>query len=202
MYSYRNLLLIIALVLVIGSTTLGADGPCIVQGRGAFQIYTGTGGLFGAFAHEHLIKANKIEGCATINPNDLTRSSIKLIFSTADIRVIDPKESAADRAKVQQNMETDVLRVAEYPRITFESTTVERGEAADVLRIRGNLTIRGNAQPVTIAVKLTRLEDGAYRATGEYKFKQTSFGIKPIQLAGGTIKVKDEVRTEFELFLK
>jgi hypothetical protein len=31
---------------------------------------------------------------------------------------------------------------------------------------------------------------------------RTAFGIQPIQLAGGTVKVKDEVRTEFELFLK
>ena len=49
---------------------------------------------------------------------------------------------------------------------------------------------------------LTRLDDGAYRAIGEYSFKQTAFGIKPIQLAGGAVKVKDELRTEFELFLK
>ena len=40
------------------------------------------------------------------------------------------------------------------------------------------------------------------RARGEYKFKQTTFGIRPVQLAGGTVKVKDEVVTEFELFLK
>jgi hypothetical protein len=46
------------------------------------------------------------------------------------------------------------------------------------------------------------LADGTYQATGKYNFKQTSFGIKPIQLAGGTIKVKDELETEFELYLK
>jgi hypothetical protein len=49
---------------------------------------------------------------------------------------------------------------------------------------------------------LARLDDGTYRASGEYKFKQSSFGIKPIQLAGGTVKVKDELEVEFELFLK
>jgi hypothetical protein len=53
-----------------------------------------------------------------------------------------------------------------------------------------------------VPLTLTHLDDGTYRATGEYKLKQTAFGIQPIQLAGGTVKVKDEVRTEFELFLK
>jgi len=149
-----------------------------------------------------LIDAQKIEGCAAINSSNLTESSIKLIFTTADIRVIDPKESASNRAKIQKTMESDVLRIGEYPQITFESTGIEKGNTPEAFRVRGNLTIRGKTQPVTIPVTLTRIEAGVYRATGEYKFKQTMFGIQPIQLAAGTVKVKDEVRTEFELFLK
>ena len=189
-------------VLFAATNALGAEGPCVIPNRGHFQIHTGTAGLFGAFAHDHLIEAQKIEGCATVDPKDQTQSSIKLTFSTAGLRVLDAKESPEDRAKIQKTMETDVLRVSEYPRVTFESTAVERGGAANTLRIRGNLTIRGTTVPVTVPVTFTKLEDGAYRAVGEYRFKQTAFGIKPIQLAGGTIKVKDELRTEFELFLK
>jgi hypothetical protein len=30
--------------------------------------------------------------------------------------------------------------------------------------------------------------------------KQTAFGIKPISVAGGTIKVKDEVEIDFTIF--
>ena len=186
----------------ITAAAFGADGPCVMEGRGRFYIRTGTAGLFGAFAHDHLIEAQKIEGCATIDANDLARSSIKLRFATADIRVMDAKESAGDRAKIQKTMETEVLRVSEYPQVTFESTGIERANAADALRVRGNLTIRGKTQPIIIPTTLTRLNDGSYRANGQYSFKQTSFGIQPIQLAGGTVKVKDEVRTEFELFLK
>jgi hypothetical protein len=36
----------------------------------------------------------------------------------------------------------------------------------------------------------------------EYCLKQSDSAIKPIQLSGGTIKLKDEVETEFEIFLK
>ena len=188
--------------LFLSTPLFAAQGPCIVEGRGRFQIRTGTAGLFGAFAHDHLIEAQKISGCATIDASDLTRSSIKLVFTAAGLRVMDPKESDSNRAKIQANMEMDVLRVAQYPQITFESTGIEKGASADNFRVRGNLTIRGNTQPVTLPVTINRAEDGTYRATGEYKFKQTVFGIQPIQLAAGTIKVKDEVRTEFELFLK
>jgi YceI-like domain len=171
-----KVLTVILLDLVFSIAAVAADGPCVIPGRGHFYIHTGTSGLFGAFAHEHLIEAQKVEGCAVIDSNDLTHSSIKLSFATADIRVLDPKESATDRAKVQSTM--------------------------DLLRLHGNLTIRGKSQPIIVPVTLTRLDDGTFRARGDYKFKQTTFGIRPVQLAGGTIKVKDEVQTEFELFLK
>jgi polyisoprenoid-binding protein YceI len=192
----------ILLTLVLSTAAVAVDGPCVIPGRGHFYIHVGTGGLFGAFAHDHLIEAQRIEGCAVIDSNDLTHSSIKLTFSTAGIRVLDPKESAKDRAKVQTTMETEVLRLSQYPQVTFESTGLDGSGTADAFRVRGNLTIRGKTQPVILPLTLTHLDDGTYRARGEYKLKQTAFGIQPIQLAGGTVKVKDEVRTEFELFLK
>jgi len=184
------------------SVSFGANGPCIIPDRGHFYIHTDTSGLFGAFAHEHLIQAEKIEGCAVIDEQDLSRSSIKLTFATAGIRVNDPKEDADDRAKVQSTMETDVLKVSQYPQVVFESTKVESGGGVGTLRIYGNLTIRGKNQPIVVPVTFIRLGDGTYRANGKYNFKQTTFGIKPVKLAGGTVKVKDELETEFELFLK
>jgi polyisoprenoid-binding protein YceI len=188
---------------LLGSSyVFAADGPCIVPGRGHFQIHVSTAGLFGAFAHNHLIQAEKIMGCAKVDSSDITRSSIKMDFPTSAIRVIDPKESDKDRAQVQKTMEADVLRISDFPMVTFASTAIERAEGADRFRVRGTLTIRGKSQPATIPVTLTRVVDGNYRAVGEYKFKQTSFGITPIQLAGGTVKVKDELQVEFELFLQ
>ena len=171
-------------------------------GRGYFRIHVGTAGLFGGLGHEHSIEAQKVTGCAMIDSNDVAHSSLKLEFPTVDIRVVDPGESEKDHAEVQKTMETQVLRVSEYPKVTFESTGVEPNGALNRLRLRGNLTIRGKTVPVIIPLMVTRLNDGTYRATGEYKFKQSSFLIKPIQLAGGAVKVKDELETEFELFLK
>jgi polyisoprenoid-binding protein YceI len=192
--------IIIAAVLLC--TPAFADGPCIVPGRGHFQIHVGTAGLFGAFAHDHLIQAQQLEGCASIDPKDLTRSSIKVTFSTAGLRVLDPKESAEDRAKVQKTMESEVLRIAEYPRITFESTAIERAKSTNEFQVRGVLTIRGKTQPVVVPVTVSQPADATYRVLGAARFKQTAFGIKPIQLGGGTVKVKDELRVDFDLFLK
>src|SRR5438105_13380167 len=138
----------ILLLIVIPAPLFGMDRACVMPGQGYFRIHVGTAGLFGAFAHDHSIEARKITGCATIDSKDVTHSSVKLEFPTANIRVIDPKESEKDRAEVQKTMESQVLRASEYPRVTFESTAVERvGAAADRFRVRGNLTIRGNTLP-------------------------------------------------------
>ena len=180
----------------------GASRECVQPGQGYFRIHVGVAGLLGGFAHEHLIEARTLQGCASIEESALNRSSIQLVFKTADIQVVDPKESDKDRAEVQKTMQTEVLRVSDYPRITFESTAVESGSTPSELRVRGNLTIRGKTVPVTVPLSFSNAADGTHRATGKFSFKQTTFGIKPIQLAAGTIKVKDELQAEFELFFK
>lgn len=177
------------------------EKACVIGSRGFFRVYTETGGLFGAFGHDHVIEAGKIDGCASVDPANLAQSSVKLSFPTASIRVLDPKESTEDRAKVQKTMETDVLRVSDFPAISFESTSVA-ADSGGQYRVNGTLTIRGKSSPATIPIMVTRLGDGTYRVTGSYKFKQTTFGIEPIRLIGGTVRVKDEIRTEWELYLK
>jgi hypothetical protein len=44
---------------------------------------------------------------------------------------------------------------------------------------------------------LVSLESGHYR--GSASFKQSEFGITPIRIAGGTVKVKDELKIEFDI---
>jgi polyisoprenoid-binding protein YceI len=179
-----------------------ADRACVVPERGHFRINVGTGGLFGAFAHDHLIEATKIEGCAQIDTKDLAHSSIALTFPASAIRVLDPKEDAKDRAEVQKTMETEVLAISQYPEVKFESTRIEQAGTAQQLRVSGKLTIRGKSLPVVIPLTFVQQAEGTYRATGKFQFKQSAFGIKPVRVAGGTVKVKDELETEFDIFLK
>jgi hypothetical protein len=44
-----------------------------------------------------------------------------------------------------------------------------------------------------------RKEGGRY--VGSAKLKQRDFGMTPVSVAGGTVKVKDEVKIEFEIYL-
>jgi len=102
--------------------------------------------------------------------------------------------SDKDRAEIQSTMlGPKVLDSAEFHEIRFRSTEVSRaGENRWV--VRGNLTLHGQALPVKVDVERV---DGRYR--GSTRLRQKEFAITPVTAAGGSIKVKDEIRVEFEI---
>src|SRR5206468_47326 len=89
----------------------------------------------------------------------------------------------------------EVLDSERYSEILFRSTSVEPA-GADRWKVRGDLTLHGQTHPV--AVDVTR-KDGHY--LGYAVLKQTAFGIKPVSIAGGTIRVKDDVKVEFDIVM-
>ena len=112
------------------------------------------------------------------------------------MRVLDPNLSADRRSQVQEKMlSPDVLDPDRYPEITFRSTRVEQQNGGE-LSASGNLMLHRQTQPINLRVVTTQLH---YRGTAV--LKQTEFGIKPITVGGGTIKVKDEVRIDFEIVI-
>ena len=48
-------------------------------------------------------------------------------------------------------------------------------------------------------IQLADVERQAQRYRGSAQLRQREFGITPVTVAGGAIKVKDEVRVEFEI---
>jgi len=111
--------------------------------------------------------------------------------------VLDPDASAGTRADVQKTMEgSDVLDVKRFPEISFQSTEVRKtGESH--WAVHGNLTLHGQTSGANVDVVL---KDSQFE--GFAQLKQHDFGIAPVSVAGGTVKVKDEVRIEFTVVLK
>ena len=60
--------------------------------------------------------------------------------------------------------------------------------------------MHGVTKAFTVPVRLEAHGD-TLSATGRMVVKQTDFGITPVTVAGGTVKVKDEVKIEFEIAL-
>ncbi len=146
-------------------------------------------GLFSAFAHEHEISAPIQQGSFTEdNP------SVELAVDARQMRVMDKDVSAKDRAEIQQTMlSPTVLDSERFPEIRYRSTQVDRLGGSKWI-VHGDLTIHGQTHPVRVDVEG---QNGHYRGFAEVK--QRDFGITPITVGGGAIKVKNELRVEFEI---
>src|SRR5262245_4753782 len=152
------ILLLLAAILVSGAAAQdGVQNACVDNEHSRFVIHVGTGGMFGAFAHDHLVQAKQISGCAKIDRSRPEQSSVELTFPSKGVTVLDP-DHAKDRPKVQEAMETQVLNVAKFPEIRFKSTQV-RQRSPGVFLVTGDLTIRDRTRPASITLNLKQVDD-------------------------------------------
>ena len=166
-----------------------APQPIDVQ-RSTVTIFVFKSGLFSALADDHTIRAPLAGGSISVD----APFAIDVSFHAADLTVLDPGLSAGKRGEVQTRMlGPEVLDATTHREITFASTAVEPS-GTNQWKVSGRLTIHGRTQAITFPVAL---EGVAYR--GRVRIKQRDFGITPISIAGGTVKVKDELTIEFAI---
>ena len=184
----RNAVLVITILgLVAGAS--GQDHP-IDTANSKLHVLTFKSGLFSGVGDNHDVEAPIVEG--TINE---TASRVRFVIDAQRMRVLDPHLSPDKRQQVQERMlGPEVLDATRFPQSTFESTNVEPA-GQDQLLVRGQLSLRGVTRPVSASVR--KQQDGRY--VGTCTLKQRDFGIKPISIAGGTVKVKDELKIEFDI---
>ena len=157
--------------------------------KSIMTVHVFKAGLFSAFGHEHEVRAPIQQGSF----NEAT-PSVELAVDARKLRVVDKEISEKDRAQVQQDMlGPKVLESEKFPEIRFRSTNVERlGEGKWL--VTGDLTLHGQTQSVKVNVEG---QNGHYNGTAE--LKQKDFGITPITVGGGAVKVKNELKVDFDI---
>ena len=172
------------------SRTVIAETRQIDAEQSKLTVFVYKSGLFSAFADDHVIDGAIAGG--TIS--DTAPLSVAIDVRAGELKVRDPNLPAGKRAEVQTRMlGPEVLDTQQFPSIAFESATVEAG-GPDRWTVTGSLTMHGQTRPVTFPVSRA---NGRYR--GSVTLKQRDFGIVPISIAGGTVKVKDEIKIEFDV---
>jgi YceI-like domain len=179
----------IACVVILSVSAFAAEHAIDVQ-RSLIRIHVGKAGLFsGVAGHEHWVTAPIADGAI----NDGEPGGISFVVHAAALRVEpDEKLKPSDHDQVQRAMEEKVLDTAHYPDIRFRSTSV-RPTGPDSWLVTGDLTLRGQTRPVSAPVQK---QHTAY--TGACRFKQTAFGIHPVNVVG-VVKVKDELEIHFSI---
>src|SRR5215469_4267454 len=149
------------------------------------------GVLSGLGGHDHEINAPIASGMV-----DTGARTVEIRVNAATLKVADSGASDNDSDEIRKTMlGPAVLDSQRYSEITFRSKSAESlGENA--WRVQGDLTLHGETGPVETEV---READGHYRGT--IRLRQTQFGIKPVKVAGGTVRVKDEIAIDFDIQL-
>ena len=178
-----------SLLVPLGTTLACAQARPIDSSVSKMVVHVAKAGMFSAFGDNHEIEAPVSQGSV-----DEAARRVTLVVDARRMKVLDPQLSADKRQQVQERMlGPDVLDVAHFSVISFDSTSVEQRSPGQLL-VEGQLKLHGQTHPVSVSV---RSENGHY--VGSCKLKQRDFGITPVSVAGGTVKVKDELTIEFDI---
>jgi polyisoprenoid-binding protein YceI len=165
-----------------------------------FTVQTFATGLLSAVGHNPTIGLRDFSGEVSFNQEALQGSGFRLSIKTTSLSVQDDI-SDKDRREIERLMSEQILETAKYPEAVYQAPVLSitrLGESLYSAVLDGNLTFHGVTckQPVAarIAVFGTML-----RASGNFTLRQTDYGIKLISVAGGALKLKDELKFAFEM---
>ena len=184
----------------------GETGPAAVRytldaAKSTFTVQAFAGGLLSGFGHDPTIAIREFEGEAGFVPGTLEGAWARVAVKARSLEVIDDIKEK-DKREMQQTMLAEVLEVGAHPEILFRSTSVTPTRVAGdrvTARIVGEVTLHGVTRGgLWIMAQLETAGDDV-RARGDFTLKQTDFGIKLVSVAGGALKLKDELKFTFDL---
>ena len=177
------------LTILLSSVTAFAQQIAIDTAHSSVDVRVYKSGLFSALAHNHIIRAPITTG--SIDP---AARVTEMTFNVADMKVADPEGSDSERKEIEDTMKgPTVLDMAKFPVISFRSQSIT-SSGQGKYQAGGELKLHGVARTVSCPVTFS---DGKY--SGSVTLKQTDFGISPVKIAGGAVRVKDEIVIEFSV---
>lgn len=170
-------------------------------GRSRFTVQAFADGLLSLFGHNPTIAIRDFEGEAE-SADDTLEASKLFVKVNADSLALTGDVKEKDRLEMEQVMREHVLETGRFPEIIFESTSVNAGRLSVGhyrVRVIGDLTLHGvTGRNLRIQAEVKHTDDGL-RAQGEFTLRQTDYRIKLVSIAGGVLKVRNELKFSFDI---
>jgi polyisoprenoid-binding protein YceI len=165
-----------------------------------FTVRAFATGLLSTFAHNPTIAIRDFEGEISFNPEAVEQSSLRLVIRSTSLAVTDDVREK-DRAEIDRAMQEEVLESDSFPEIVYECSSVSAskiGEGQYWGTMNGKLMLHGvqRSQPVSVRIAMN---GDVLRATGDFSVRQSDYEIRPVSAVGGTIKLKDELKSSFDI---
>ena len=193
MQTLSNSLAFVFIAALLTASNMCAARRDIDSQRSIITIHVFRSGLLSAFGHDHEVTTRISRGYIEYPENP----SVELWIDARALRVIDRDLSAKDRAEVQTRMEgPEVLDVHGFPEIHFRSIAASRQNGENGWSVRGRVDLHGQSGPVFLQMTET---NGWFLGTATLKMRD--YGIRPPIAAGGSVKVKNEIKLELKVAL-
>ena len=166
----------------------GADGDLVIR--------TGVAGPASAVGHRLTLAMH--DWRATTRWDGGKPVSAELTVETGSLQVIRGEGgvtplSGPEKILVRSNA-LKTLDAKAFPRITFETTSIDQTEHG--YRLTGSLTIHGTSRAQVVDLRVDDQEPNWW-LTSETSVRQSDFGVKPYSQLLGALRVADEVVVAF-----
>jgi polyisoprenoid-binding protein YceI len=165
-----------------------------------FTVQAFATGLLSSFGHNPTVGIRDFDGEIECEPDTFANAHLRLTLRTKVMDVLDEMKRD-DREKLEQEMYGKVLEIDRFPTATFESKEITIQKLAEDLlmaHVKGELQFHGTSHDHSFDARVTRMGT-MLRASGQFPLKQSDYSIKPFSFAGGALKLKDELKFNFEL---
>ena len=156
--------------------------------------------MLSAFGHSPTIAIPDFEGEVKWASSSLEDASLRIVVQASSLTVTDDIKS--DRREIERKMHEEVLETDGFPEIIYEcprvSSVQKMGEGSFTAMLNGDLTLHGVTLKQAISARVT-LKGNTLRAAGEFSIRQSDYEIRPASAAGGTVKLKDELKLSFDV---
>jgi polyisoprenoid-binding protein YceI len=173
----------------------------LIDGRASrFTVQAFAGGFAAVMAHNPKFAIRDFTGETQFVPGTLEDASLRVTVKASSLDLLD-EVGAKDRREIQRVAFEEVLNTDRFPEIVFGSSQITSnhlGENMYRVSVSGNLTLHGVTRGHAFAANVTVGGD-TLRGNGEFTLKQTDYNIKLVSVAGGMVKVKDELKFSFDV---
>jgi polyisoprenoid-binding protein YceI len=165
-----------------------------------FTVRAYAGGMLSALGHNPTIAIRDFSGEALFSPAAPQQATLRVEIRADSLEVVDDI-SSKDRKEMEAAMNQQVLESSKYSTIVFEgkATTADpMGGERYRVALNGSLTLRGNTRSVPLTAQVALTGD-LLRASGEFSIRQSDYSIPLVSVAGGAMKLKDELKFSYDI---
>jgi polyisoprenoid-binding protein YceI len=165
-----------------------------------FTVRATATGILSAMGHNPTIGVREFTGNVDFDPHQALAEHFTIAINARSLAVTDDI-SSKDRKEMERVMNQDLLESERFPEILYEASSIfvtRLGDSLYSVAMKGSLTLHGVTLSEPIPARVVWMES-MVRASGEFTVSQSRYQMKPVSVAGGALKLKDELKCQFEI---